>query len=133
MNIVYEVPNTKEYLELRIAAGLGSKDEAIVEKSLKHSLFAVVLRGDDSELLGMGRIIGDGAWFYQIVDFVIAPSYQSQGFDDIIMQELTNYLNHNVAQGAEVILMADVPKVSFYQKFGFEFTYPHSISLRKKV
>lgn len=49
------------------------------------------------------------------------------------MNEITNYLNQYAPNGADVVLMADVPAIPLYQKYGFEFTYPKSISLRRRM
>lgn len=133
MNILYEVPDSTEYIELRTAAGLSSKDDSVAKTALSNSIFSVIIRDDDSKLIGMGRIIGDGGCFFQIVDLAVNPSYQDKELVKVIMNEITDYLNQNAPKGADVILMADVPAVSFYQKYGFEFTYPQSISLCKKL
>lgn len=60
MQILYEVPEVREYVQLRIAAGLGTKNEFLADKVLSRSLFTVIARDEHSELIGMGRIIGDG-------------------------------------------------------------------------
>ncbi|MEW9094692.1 MAG: hypothetical protein AB2417_06370 [Clostridiaceae bacterium] len=59
IDISYEIPNGKEYNNLRIISGLSPKDEAASEIGLKNSIFMVTLR-DADKLVGMGRIIGDG-------------------------------------------------------------------------
>lgn len=132
MKILYELPNPREYVELRMAAGMSSKEEAVVKKALSHSIFSVVIRNDESKLVGMGRIIGDGGCYFQIVDIAVNSTNQNQGIETVIMYEMINYLNENVPADAEVILVADVPAISFYQKYGFDYTYPKSISLSRK-
>lgn len=133
MNILHEIPDVTEYVELRITAGLSSKDDAVAKTALSHSIFSVVIRGEHSELIGMGRIIGDGACFFQIVDIAVSPSYQDQALNKVIIGELMDYLNQKAPEGADVILLADVPAIGLYQKYGFEFTYPKSISLCKTI
>jgi ribosomal protein S18 acetylase RimI-like enzyme len=81
----------------------------------------------------MGRIIGDGGYYYQAVDLAVDPARQGEGLEEAIMNEITNYLNRNAPEGADVVLMADVPAIPLYQKYGFEFTYPKSISLRRRM
>lgn len=72
----------------------------------------------------MGRVIGDGGCFFQIVDIVVIPNHQGDELVKIIMYEITDYLNQNAPKGADVILMADVPAIGLYQKYGFDYTYP---------
>ncbi|MEQ1962699.1 hypothetical protein ABLB69_05885 [Xenorhabdus khoisanae] len=40
-----------------------------------NSLLAICLR-DQGKLIGMGRVIGDGACFFHIVDIMVDPDYQ---------------------------------------------------------
>ncbi|TMV52245.1 GNAT family N-acetyltransferase [Paenibacillus mesophilus] len=133
MKLSHEVPDSKEYVELRIAADFGSKDDSAAGTALGHSIFSVIMRDDDAELVAMGRLIGDGACYFQIVDLVVSPAHQGEGLDTIIMNEITEYLNRHAPKGAEVLIMADVSAIGTYQKYGFEFTYPKSISLRKTL
>ncbi|MGR3205031.1 hypothetical protein ACSYGW_01265 [Bacillus glycinifermentans] len=62
MKIFHEVPNPREYLELRNC----TKDEDTVKTALERTIFSAVIRDDRSEFIGMGRIIGDGGCFFQI-------------------------------------------------------------------
>ncbi|WP_409340252.1 GNAT family N-acetyltransferase [Paenibacillus sp. MBLB4367] len=133
MNILHERPGIKEYLELRLAAGLSQKEESAAGTALSHSVFSVVIRNDDSELIGMGRIIGDGGCYYQVVDIAVNRSYQDKGLDKVLMDEITEYLNLHIPKDADVLLLAEVPAIGLYQKYGFEFTYPKAISLLRKL
>ena len=118
MNILYEVPESKEYVELRIAAGLSAKEDSAARTALSYSIFSVILRDDHAKLIGMGRLIGDGACYFQIVDLVVTPAHQGKGLDTIIMKEIMDYLNQHASKGADVLLMADVPAIGVYQKYG---------------
>lgn len=130
MNLSHVIPDVTEYLELRSAAGLGAKDEATASAALRRTEFSVVARDEQGELIGMGRLIGDGC-YYQIVDVIIRPSQENNGAKHAIMSEIADYLNRDGTSGAEVVLLADVPSVGFYQTYGFQFTYPNAISLWK--
>ncbi|KKB75543.1 MULTISPECIES: GNAT family N-acetyltransferase [Bacillus] len=129
MKIFHEVPNPREYLELRNC----TKDEDMVKTALEHSIFSAIIRDDHSELIGMGRIIGDGGRFFQIVDVAVKPSEQDEEIKHMIMDEIMDFLRQNAPLGAEVLLMADVPSIPFYQTYGFHYTYPQSISLSKTL
>ncbi|MCY9514408.1 GNAT family N-acetyltransferase [Paenibacillus apiarius] len=131
IHIVHEAPTPEEYTSLRVAAGLSPKSLAGAEIALKNSIFAVTLRHED-ELVGMGRIIGDGGCFYQVVDIAVAPSYQGQGLGKMIMAEITNYLEHNAPDKSYVSLLADVPADHLYKKFGFDYTHPKSLGMFKR-
>ncbi|WP_242069342.1 GNAT family N-acetyltransferase [Paenibacillus dendritiformis] len=114
MNVLHEVPGTGEYVELRAAAGLAAKEEAAAHTALRNSLLCIVIRGDHGQLLGMGRIIGDGACYFQIVDVLIHPSCEGGEGEKKIMDALMDHLQQQAPQGADILLMADVPSVGFY-------------------
>jgi ribosomal protein S18 acetylase RimI-like enzyme len=129
--VSYETPTPKEYINLRILAGLSPKDINAVETALHNSIFTVTLRYDN-QLIGMGRIIGDGGCFFQIVDIAVDPTYQGKGFGKIVMTELTKYLDENAPTHSYVSLIADLPADQLYKKFGFEYTQPRSVGMFKK-
>ncbi|KAJ9102069.1 hypothetical protein QFC20_005078 [Naganishia adeliensis] len=56
-----------------------------------------------------------------IREFVIAPSYQSQGFGKALMLHI---INHAKEQGLTLALTASSGKPPFYAKFGFEEVVP---------
>ena len=81
----------------------------------------------------MGRIIGDHGCFYQLVDIAIIPDMQGLGLGRVIMDTLTDYLNNHLPPGAYVSLIADLPADKLYQKYGFEYTNPHSVGMYRKI
>lgn len=133
MNIGYEVPDSKEYLELRLAAGLSQRNESITATVLSNSIFSVVIKDDNSKLIGMGRIIGDGGFHYQIVDIAADPNHTGTEIQKVIMNEITSYLDLNAPKDAFVIIMAELSAISLYNKYGFELTYPNSMSMGKSM
>ena len=49
----------------------------VVETSLKNSIYCVTVKEDD-QIVGMGRIVGDGAIYFYIQDIVVHPTYQKK-------------------------------------------------------
>lgn len=125
---IYELPNAEEYVNLRVLAGLSPKDLSASKVGLSNSIHMVSFR-DQTKLIGMGRIIGDGGCFYQIVDIAVDPAYQGKGLGKEIMKELTVYLEKNAPKGAYVSLIADVPADNLYKKFDFQYTAPNSVGM----
>ncbi|WP_371264781.1 GNAT family N-acetyltransferase [Paenibacillus sp. CF384] len=115
---------------MRLAAGLSPRDEAAASIALKNSIYAVSLRVS-GRLVGMGRIIGDGGCFYQVVDIAVDPAFQGRGLGKQIMTELMNDMDAHAPAGAYVSLLADVPADRLYQKFGFTYTAPQSLGMFK--
>lgn len=133
MNISHETPNSNEYIKLRKAVGLGSMDNSVADVALKNSLFSVIVRGEDSRLNAMGRIIGDGACYFQIVDIAVHPSYQEQGLEEMIIKELLAYLANKASKDADILVIADVAKIKMYQRLGFKLIYPEFYGMSIKM
>ncbi|WP_315119722.1 GNAT family N-acetyltransferase [uncultured Clostridium sp.] len=131
IDVSYETPNGKEYNNLRIISGMSPRDEAASEIGLKNSIFMVTLR-DSDKLIGMGRIVGDGGCIYHVVDIAVDPSYQGNGFGNLIMSEITKYLDNHAPQKSYVSLLADVPADKLYKKFGFDYSAPRSVGMAKR-
>lgn len=128
--ISYEPPTPIEYNDLRLEGGISGKSREAATVGLKNSLFAVCIY-DQKTLIGMGRVIGDGGAFFQVVDIVVKPRYQGQGLGKMIMKEIMNYLDQNTYPGSYVSLIADDPANKLYEQFGFRYTYPRSYGMYK--
>lgn len=130
--LVNETPGADEYCALRAVAGLSPKTRAAAEQGLPGTLFAVCIR-DGEQLIGMGRVIGDGGLNYEIVDMAVHPDYQRQGYGYRIMDALMNYINENAQESAYVCLLADDGAPALYSKFGFSFTAPRTVGMALNI
>ena len=72
----------------------------------------------------MGKIVGEGALNFEIVNIAVDPKYQKQGFGRVIMKHIMAYLDKAAPAGCYIRLMADVP--ALYEKFGFALAQPES-------
>lgn len=124
MHITEEVPQLKEYIDLRFDAGLTEVEKSIAETALNRSLLSVLVRDGNDRLIGMGRVIGDGALYFQLVDVMAAVSYRDQGLEESIVSELLGRLKKIAPGGAEVTVITDVPGIKLYQHAGFKLLYP---------
>ncbi len=84
-----------------------------------------------AETVGMGRVVGDGALNFEIVDIAVDPAHQGKGLGIMIMQSIMDYLDAEAPSGAYITLMADVPKP--YEKFGFRLSRPKSEGMYKVI
>ena len=122
------IPSSATYQHLRVAAGMSAKSTAAAAKGLPNSLFAVqVLLGD--EVVGMGRIIGDGGCFFQVTDIAVLPAHQGKGLGKRIMREIMQFIETDVPQSAYVSLIADGQAQELYAQFGFKHTAPVSVGM----
>ncbi|UYW02592.1 GNAT family N-acetyltransferase [Flavobacterium agricola] len=74
----------------------------------------------------MGRVVGDGGCFAQVVDICILPSYQGQGLGKKIMQDIKKFINEQLPESCYVSLLADGQANKLYEQFGFQDTMPKS-------
>lgn len=132
INVPSDAPTPTEYLALREAAGLSPKDLQASQIALSNSIFITTIRDLDDQLIGMGRIIGDGGCFYQIVDIAVHPTRQGQGIGKQIMSAIMDYLDNHAPSGVYVSLIADIPADELYKRFGFDYTSPKSVGMFKK-
>ncbi|MGY0505282.1 GNAT family N-acetyltransferase [Luteimonas sp. e5] len=123
------VPSVDVYCHLRQAAGLSPKDPQAAARGLANTLFAVQLH-DGREVIGMGRVIGDGGLFYQVVDIAVLPEHQGQGHGKRIMAAIQAWLEANVPASGFVSLLADGQAQALYAQHGFVATAPASVGMR---
>lgn len=119
--LIFEPPDIDTYMALRREAGMNGRSVAGAARALPNSLFAVqVAHGD--ETVGMGRVVGDGGCFYQVVDIAVKPAHQGRGLGKRIMREIRGYILREAPDNALVSLLADGEAHRLYAQFGFKPT-----------
>jgi ribosomal protein S18 acetylase RimI-like enzyme len=104
-----------ELVALYAAAPLGAKDAARLKTAFGHSMFRCFVR-EEGKLVGVGRVLADGADVAYICDVALLPSHQGQGLGRQIVERLLALTN-----GHKKIILYSVPgKEAFYKKFGFK-------------
>jgi GNAT superfamily N-acetyltransferase len=126
--LVQAIPASADYRRLRIAAGLSAKSAEAAAAGLPNTIFGVLIR-KGAEIVGMGRIVGDGGLFFQIVDIAVDPKHQKRGLGKRIVGALVDYLHKTALPGAYVSLIADGEAHHLYALYGFEPTAPKSIGM----
>ena len=121
--VIEKVASVEDFLRLRVITGLSPRSRAAAEKGLPRSLFGVhVVKG--LKTIAMGRVVGDGALNFEVVDVAVDPNHQGNGLGRLIMDRIMAYLEREAPSGAYITLMADVPDL--YKKFGFRLGRPES-------
>lgn len=121
-------PTVATYSALRRGAGLSAKTEAAASLGLQGTLFAVQIRHGD-QVVGMGRLIGDGGCFYQVVDIAVLPEHQGKGLGKRIMLEIMQFIQTSVPESAYISLIADGQAQDLYAQYGFKHTAPRSVGM----
>jgi GNAT superfamily N-acetyltransferase len=92
-----------------------------------------VLHDADARAVGMGRLLGDGGWYFHVVDMAVLPEHQRRGLGDVILTTLLDRIRAKAPLGAYVNLIADAPGRRLYARHGFAPTEPHSISMARTL
>lgn len=118
-------PDAETFLILRGRAGMKPRSLEGASKGLGKELFSVLLRLEKSdEIVGMGRVIGDGGTIFVICDMLVIEEYQGNGGGTMIMNKLMEYLLREAPPQSYINLMADVD--GFYERWGFAPSLPNS-------
>lgn len=128
IQLVERFPDVDDYCRLRNIAGMSPKTPQAAKKGLPNTLYGVSLTRE-GEVIGMGRIIGDGGCFYTVVDIAVAPPYQGKGLGKRIMNALDAWLRTHAEPSAYVTLVADGEARHLYAKYGFVETAPASVNM----
>lgn len=96
----------------------------VAETSINNSIHCITVK-ENEQIVGMGRIVGDGAIYFYIQDIVVHPEHQKKGIGKEIMNHLVEYLNTNAPDKAFVGLFASQGNGSFYEKYNFKDYSPN--------
>ena len=128
----YETPLLADYQRLRAEAGLSSFAVEAACAGLPGTVVGIVLRSGGAAV-GMGRAIGDGGLFFQLVDIAVQPAHQGKGLGKAIVSALLEALAARLAAPAYVSLVADGGARRLYAQFGFASVAPKSIGMARWV
>ena len=128
--LVTSAPGVDDYLALRKRAGLSPKTREQAVAALPGSWAAChVVHEPSGETVGMGRVLGDGGWYFHVVDMAVLPDHQRRGLGDAILRALLERIRAEAPPGAYVNLLADGPGRRLYARHGFAETAPESIGM----
>lgn len=114
--VKYSFPKVGEFVKLFDSVDWG-RDKKRVKENKRHSSFAVSLY-IDNEIVGMGRVVGDGAYF-TIYDIVVNKNYHGLGIGSIIMREIVDWYKTIEDDDTFLYVNASKNREQFYEKFGF--------------
>lgn len=109
-----------EYLSIRSAVNWKQLSKTQASAALKNSLYLMGAY-EDGRLIGMGRVVGDGAVICYVQDLIVLPNYQGRGVGSMVLKALTEYVKSITEPGTEMMfgLMCAKGREQFYEKHGF--------------
>ena len=130
VRVVPGPPPLDDYLRLRAESGLSPKTREQGAAALPGAWAAVHAMDEGSgEVVGMGRVLGDGGWYFHIIDMAVLPSHQRRGIGAAILQALLEEIASRAPANPYVTLLADEPGRPLYRRFGFVETGPTTVGM----
>lgn len=121
VRLVDNVLQAEDFVRLRIETGFAEIPVEHARKALQNGLVNVsaLYRG---ELVGMGRLVGDGAMYWYLQEIIVLPQFQGRGIGRLIVNHLVEYARVNSASGKFTTVggVSARGKEPFYEKMGFE-------------
>ena len=110
----------EDYCRLRESVGWTNFSKEQTQAALSNSLYTVAVF-ENSQAVGMGRLIGDGMYLV-IADIVVNPVYQGKGIGSKIVSMLIEYTTKELLDGGRtsIQLISEKGKEPFYEKLGFK-------------
>ena len=110
----------EDYCRLRESVGWTNFSKEQTQAALSNSLYTVAVF-ENSQAVGMGRLIGDGMYLV-IADIVVNPVYQGKGIGSKIVSMLIEYTTKELPDGGRtsIQLISEKGKEPFYEKLGFK-------------
>lgn len=111
----------EDFIRLRIEAGFVEIPLEHARRALQNGLINVSAIYN-SELVGMGRLVGDGVMYWYLQEVVVLPEFQRKGIGTMIVNHLVDYAVANSVTGKFTTIggVSAKGKETFYEKMGFE-------------
>lgn len=124
-------PALDDYLELRRASGLTPKRPEQGAPALSNSWAWRRITDATGRSVAMGRVVGDGGWYFLVADMATLPAYQRRGLGRRILEDLLAEIRAKAPAGAYVTLLADPPGQALYRSLGFTEPSTGSVTMHR--
>ena len=116
--IVARKPTADEYESVVASVGFRNHDHAAVEVALANT-FLSVCAIDAGEVVGLGRIVGDGAISFLLTNVMVRPSHQRRGIGSCIVAALCQSMESLPYRNVVVEAVPLPGSQSLYERQGF--------------
>lgn len=121
-------PPLDEYLRLRRETGLTPKTAEQGAPALANSWSWVHVRAPagaaGAAVAAMGRVMGDGGWYYVVCDMATGRAHQRRGLGRHVLAWLLRDIRARSPPGAYITLTGDPPGQPLYRSLGFADSHP---------
>ncbi|WP_081667946.1 GNAT family N-acetyltransferase [Butyrivibrio sp. WCD2001] len=121
IELIDNILTPEDFVRLRVAAGFAEIPVPHAGKALQNGIINVSAL-KDGELIGMGRLVGDGAMYWYLQEIVVLPEYQGMGIGTMIVNHLVDYAVKNSSTGKFTTIggVSAKGKEGFYKNLGFD-------------
>ncbi|WP_224704505.1 GNAT family N-acetyltransferase [Devosia aquimaris] len=112
-------PRPDDFVKLRSDCGWGEIGLDTATRALERSVIDLTCF-EGEQLIGMGRVVGDGVLYFYLQDIIVRPSHQNRSIGRQIVSKLLEECLARAAMGATIGLMSAKGKETFYRHFGFQ-------------
>lgn len=109
-----------EVISLMKKCGEKKHNPKTVVKALRDGLFMAGVYVD-GELAAFGRVSGDGAIYFLITDFMVAPRFENLGLEMKLYKEIDDYLLTVAPNDCRVLALTNKRFEHIFQTFGYEY------------
>ena len=117
--IVHRQPTSAEFSSLTAAVGFKPHPEEAIALGLANSFCCVCALAGDS-VIGVGRVVGDGALHFYLTGIMVIPTYQRRGVGSRIVEALLDRVKQVPYENTLVEALPLPGLEAFYARFGFK-------------
>lgn len=117
MQFAFAPPSAAEFRSLYDPTGWGQWDTERFERALAGSWLVCTVRDDVGRLVGMGRVISDGALHAFVTEMIVAEAAWGSGLGGEILRRLVEESRRRGVD--DVQLFAARGRAGFYERNGF--------------
>ncbi|MEE3496500.1 MAG: GNAT family N-acetyltransferase [Butyrivibrio sp.] len=121
IKLIDNILKAEDFVRLRIETGFAEVPLEHARRALENGLLNVSAYYQ-GELIGIGRLVGDGAMYWYLQEIIVLPEYQKKGVGTQIVNHLIGYAKEK-SKTCKFTTIGGVSakgKEGFYQKLGFE-------------
>ncbi|WP_299570123.1 GNAT family N-acetyltransferase [uncultured Williamsia sp.] len=120
--LVDGVPPLDDYRRLREVSGLTPVSEEQATPAVANAWGGCHVVDENGVVVAMGRVLGDGGWYFHVTDIATDPAHQRRGLARTVVERLLAVIVDAAPPNPYITLMADPPGRRLYESLGFETT-----------
>ena len=119
-NVVDRVPTVTEHRQLAELVGWAQAFRwAAIPASLAASCCGTVVEDENGNIVAMGRVVGDGAFFFYAQDIAVHPDHRRRGLGRTVVERLSAQVSEMAGGNAFFGLFSTPEAEKLYRDTGF--------------